>query len=45
MSSDVNVGFIDKSTFPTYQNRYGAGYGPYYSKMIVINEYLLPDGT
>ena len=31
LSSDVNVGFIDKSTFPTYQNRYGAGYGPYYS--------------
>lgn len=31
LSSDVNVGFIDKSTFPKYQTRYGAGYGPYYS--------------
>lgn len=30
LSSDVNVGLIDKSTFPTYQTRYGAGYGPYY---------------
>lgn len=30
LSSDVNVGFIDKSTFPTYQKRYGAGYGAYY---------------
>ncbi|SDD87682.1 SusC/RagA family TonB-linked outer membrane protein [Riemerella columbipharyngis] len=31
LSTDVNFGFIDKSTFPTYQTRYGAGYGPYYS--------------
>lgn len=31
LTSDVNVGFIDKSTFPEYQTRYGAGYGPYYS--------------
>lgn len=30
LTSDVNVGFIDKSTFPKYQTRYGAGYGPYY---------------
>lgn len=25
LSSSVNVGFIDKSTFPEYQTRYGAG--------------------
>ena len=31
LTSDVNVGFVDKSTFPEYQKRYGAGYGPYYS--------------
>ena len=30
LTSDVNVGFIDKSTFPKYQSRYGGGYGPYY---------------
>ncbi|MDR7794261.1 SusC/RagA family TonB-linked outer membrane protein [Riemerella anatipestifer] len=30
LQSSVNVGFIDKSTFPKYQTRYGAGYGPYY---------------
>lgn len=30
LSSDVNFGFIDKSTFPKYQTRYGAGYGAYY---------------
>jgi len=27
----ANVGIIDKSTFPEYQTKYGAGYGPYYS--------------
>ncbi|MEI8085404.1 MAG: SusC/RagA family TonB-linked outer membrane protein [Paludibacter sp.] len=30
VSSGVTMGFIDKSTFPTYQNKYGAGYGAYY---------------
>ncbi|MFP4469833.1 MAG: hypothetical protein ACLFPE_04085, partial [Bacteroidales bacterium] len=30
-SSNVTTGFIDKSTFPKYQEQYGAGYGPYYS--------------
>jgi TonB-linked SusC/RagA family outer membrane protein len=27
----ANMGFIDKTTFPKYQEKYGAGYGPYYS--------------
>jgi len=31
VSSNTTVGTIDKSTFPTYQTQYGAGYGPYYS--------------
>jgi TonB-linked SusC/RagA family outer membrane protein len=31
ISSNVTVGKFDKSTFPTYQNQYGAGYGQYYS--------------
>lgn len=30
VSSEVVGGSIDKSTFPTYQNKYGAGYGLYY---------------
>ncbi len=30
LNSNVTVGMIDKSTFPTYQTQYGAGYGPYY---------------
>jgi TonB-linked SusC/RagA family outer membrane protein len=31
INSSVTVGMVDKSTFPTYQTNYGAGYGPYYS--------------
>ena len=27
----ANMGIIDRSTFPEYQDQYGAGYGPYYS--------------
>nr|WP_315165942.1 SusC/RagA family TonB-linked outer membrane protein [uncultured Flavobacterium sp.] len=30
VSSEVITGGIDKSTFPKFQNKYGAGYGPYY---------------
>jgi len=31
INSNVTVGFVDESTFPKYQQNYGAGYGPYYS--------------
>jgi len=31
LSSSYTLGVIDKSTFPEYQTKYGAGYGPYYS--------------
>ena len=27
----LRLGYIDKSTFPKYQQSYGAGYGPFYS--------------
>jgi len=30
ISSNVTTGFIDKTTFPKYQQEYGGGYGPYY---------------
>ena len=30
LTSGVTVGRIDRTTFPTYQNQYGAGYGSYY---------------
>lgn len=31
LNSNVTLGIIDKSTFPTYQKNYGGGYGPFYS--------------
>jgi len=30
-ASNYTFGKVDKSTFPKYQQEYGAGYGPYYS--------------
>ena len=30
LNSNISFSSIDKSTFPTYQNQYGAGYGAYY---------------
>ena len=30
INSNVTTGFIDKSTFPKYQQEYGAGYGQFY---------------
>ena len=30
LNSNISFSTIDKSTFPTYQNQYGAGYGAYY---------------
>ena len=30
LNSGVTVGFVDKSTFPEYQQQYGGGYGHYY---------------
>ncbi|MCX6252727.1 MAG: SusC/RagA family TonB-linked outer membrane protein [Bacteroidetes bacterium] len=31
LSTGVTVGWVDKSTFPTYQEKYGGGYGHYYA--------------
>lgn len=30
VNSGISLGMIDKSTFPTYQTKYGGGYGKYY---------------
>ena len=30
VSSSITLGTADKETLPRYQNKYGAGYGPYY---------------
>lgn len=42
LNSNVTVGVVDKSTFPTYQNEYGAGYGRFYDgpgAQFVIKDY------
>lgn len=39
-NSGITAGFIDKSTFPKYQSRYGAGYGRVYGNG---NEYFNQD--
>ena len=31
LSSSTNMGFIDKTTFPTYQTMYGGGYAPQFT--------------
>ncbi|HLN52554.1 MAG TPA: SusC/RagA family TonB-linked outer membrane protein [Lentimicrobium sp.] len=38
ISSNVTTGFIDRSTFPKYQENYGGGYGPYYSDTLVAGD-------
>jgi len=30
LNSNLTIGMVDKSTFPTYQQENGGGYGPYY---------------
>lgn len=40
LNSGITAGFIDKSTFPKYQSRYGAGYGRVYGNG---NEYFNHD--
>ncbi len=30
VNSGINIGVVDKSTLPTYQKQYGAGYGQFY---------------
>lgn len=40
VNTGVQVGFMDKSTFPTYQDKYGAGYD-----MSFYNEPDNPDGS
>lgn len=42
INSNVTGGWYDKSTFPTYQKSYGAGYGPYYSDTTLANGEYYP---
>ncbi len=51
INSGVNYGMVDKKTFPTYQNEYGAGYGPYYDTLVPGdpfyhgNHFFIEDGN
>jgi TonB-linked SusC/RagA family outer membrane protein len=38
LNTGMSVGSLDKSTFPEYQNRYGAGYGAYYYDQVDTDE-------
>jgi TonB-linked SusC/RagA family outer membrane protein len=46
INSNVTTGFVDKSTFPKYQNQYGAGYGSWgplaYSDTVLANGQSFP---
>lgn len=48
LNTGLSLGVIDKSTFPKYQKKYGAGYGPYYgtdeSNYLVNNVDINGDG-
>jgi TonB-linked SusC/RagA family outer membrane protein len=48
VNTGITLGVIDKSTFPKYQKKYGAGYGPYYgtdeSNYLVNNVDINGDG-
>jgi TonB-dependent SusC/RagA subfamily outer membrane receptor len=42
ISSNVTTGFVDKSTFPKYQQNYGGGYGSeYYSDTTLANGQII----
>jgi TonB-linked SusC/RagA family outer membrane protein len=49
LNTGISLGMIDKSTFPKYQTKYGAGYGPYYgtdeSNYLVNNVDINGDGV
>lgn len=40
-NANMTLSKVDKSTFPVYQNEYGAGYGPYYDGL--NNHFYLED--
>ncbi|WP_428742976.1 SusC/RagA family TonB-linked outer membrane protein [Tenacibaculum sp.] len=46
INNSTSISKIDKTTFPTYQNKYGAGYGPYYGSTGDFFDYdVNGDGT
>ena len=45
VNSSVTVGSVDKNTLPVYQDKYGAGYGPYYDDPYFLNYDINGDGV
>ncbi len=45
VNSSVTVGTVDKNTLPTYQKKYGAGYGPYYDDPYFLKYDINGDGV
>ena len=45
VNSSVTVGSVDKNTLPVYQDKYGAGYGPYYDDPYFLKYDLNGDGV
>lgn len=44
-NSSITIGTADKNTLPVYQDKYGAGYGPYYDDPYFLNYDINGDGT
>jgi len=46
-STSASIGFVDRKTFPAYQDKYGGGYGNYYYGPgdFWYMRYINPDGT
>ena len=45
VNSSVTVGSVDKNTLPVYQDKYGAGYGPYYDDPYFLKYDINGDGV
>ncbi|MCL9809177.1 SusC/RagA family TonB-linked outer membrane protein [Flavobacterium luminosum] len=45
VNTSLTVGSVDKKTLPVYQNKYGAGYGPYYDDPYFLNYDIDGNGT
>lgn len=45
VNSSFTVGTVDESTLPKYQDKYGAGYGPYYDDPYFLNYDINGDGV
>ena len=45
VNSSLTIGSVDKNTLPVYQDKYGAGYGPYYDDPYFLKYDINGDGV